>query len=122
MADQLLEIEKAFSNLRMSNALAKDADKLVADAIDWYTCVKRELSPDKIRRRPMLIKDAVGDYLYIAGSNLDEIVERLPAHCNQDLLSEVAAKHVSRLVAQRYPDLRAAMQRSLTTPESHLTT
>lgn len=121
MADQLLEIEKAFSNLRMSTALAKDTDALVSDAIDWYTCVKKELSRDKIRRRPTLIKDAVGDYLYIAGCNLEEIVDSLPERCNQDLLSEVAAKHVSRLVAQHYPDLRDAMQRSVTLPSSQLT-
>lgn len=115
MANQLLEIERAFSQLRMNSSLPEDADQLVADAIAWYTRSERELSPQKIRCQPKLIKDAVGDYLYISGSNLSEVVSRLPDYYDQDVLSEVAAKHVSRLVAKRYPDLKAAMYRSFMT-------
>lgn len=114
MADQLLEIENAFSRLQMCKALAQDTDRLVANAIDWYTCVKPELSPQIVRRRPKLIRQAVGDYLYIAGCNLAVILESLPEHCNQTLISQVAREQVSTLVDQQYPDLFAAMKRAVT--------
>jgi len=113
MTNSQSEIERAFSNLVLCTALAHDTDKLVSQAIDWYTCVNPSLSPRKVRQKPRLIKDAVGDYLYIAGCNLKSVVESLPIDCNQDLLAQVAAKHVSELVEQQYPDLPEAMQRAL---------
>lgn len=121
MADPLLEIETAFSKLQMCKALAQDADRLVANAIDWYTCVKPELSPQLVRRQPKLIRQAVGDYLYIAGCNLAVIVESLPEHCNQNLISQVAREQVSTLVDQQYPDLFAAMKRAFTKKKTERT-
>lgn len=41
-------------------------------------------------------------------------MKRLPEHCAQELIAQVAAAQVSKLVAQRYPNLVAAMKRALT--------
>ncbi|MEM9091752.1 MAG: hypothetical protein AAGC93_23805 [Cyanobacteria bacterium P01_F01_bin.53] len=124
MAESLADIEKAGSQLEMCSALAKDSDTLVANAIDWYSCMHPNLSPTQIRRRQRLIRDAVGDYLYVAGSNLKCVVESLPDDYNQDLLARVVAEKISQLVPQLYPELPEAMQRALTTgqqPEKRMT-
>lgn len=115
MTDSRSTIEQAFSNLSLCPALANDTDRMVTEAINWYTCVKPQFSPHIVRRRPRLIKDAVGDYLYIAGCNLKEVLESLPPNCNQDLLAQVTTERVSRLVTRQYPDLIAAMHRAAST-------
>lgn len=118
MTDSRSTIEKAFSQLALCPALADDTDRMVTEAINWYTCVKPQLSPQLVRQRPRLIKDAVGDYLYIAGCNLNAVLEGLPADCNQDVLAQVAIEYMSRLVAQQYPDLSAAMHRAASTEKA----
>ncbi|MFK8184008.1 MAG: hypothetical protein AB8B99_11585 [Phormidesmis sp.] len=119
MTDSRSTIEQAFSQLALCPALADDTDRMVTEAINWYTCVKPKLSPQLVRQRPRLVKDAVGDYLYIAGCNLNAVLDRLPADCNQDVLTQVATKYMSRLVAQQYPDLIAAMHRAVATGKAH---
>ena len=118
MTDSRSTIEQAFSHLALCPALADDTDRMVTEAINWYTCVKPKLSPQLVRQRPRLIKDAAGDYSYIAGCNLKAILESLPADCDQDLLAQVTADCMSRLVAQQYPDLIAAMHRAADTEKA----
>ena len=118
MTDSRSIIEQAFSQLALCSALADDTDCMVTEAINWYTCVKPKLSPQLVRQRPRLIKDAVGDYLYIAGCNLNAVLDSLPAECNQDVLTQIATECMSRLVAQRYPDLIAAMRRAAATEKA----
>lgn len=112
MTEPLADIEKAAARIQLCSALAKDADTLVDHAINWYSCMQPNLSPTQIRRRQRLIRQAVGDYLYVAGSNLKAIVESLPDDYNQDLLARGAAEQLSKLVAQLYPELTAAMKRA----------